>query len=80
MAFCSHSAELPWASQVVLVVKSPRANAEDKRDPWVGKVPRRRAWQPTPIFLPGERPGAEEPGGLQSIGSNCKGQENTKAT
>ena len=23
-------------------------------DPWVGKVPWRRAWQPTPIFLPGE--------------------------
>ena len=23
-------------------------------DPWFGKVPWRRAWQPTPIFLPGE--------------------------
>jgi len=23
-------------------------------DPWVGKIPWRRAWQPTPIFLPGE--------------------------
>ena len=23
-------------------------------DPWVGKIPQRRAWQPTPIFLPGE--------------------------
>ena len=23
-------------------------------DPWVGKIPRRRAWQPTPVFLPGE--------------------------
>ena len=22
--------------------------------PWVGKVPWRRAWQPTPVFLPGE--------------------------
>ena len=21
---------------------------------WVGKIPRRRAWQPTPVFLPGE--------------------------
>ena len=21
---------------------------------WVGKIPWRRAWQPTPIFLPGE--------------------------
>ena len=22
-------------------------------DPWVGKIPWRRAWQPTPVFLPG---------------------------
>ena len=21
---------------------------------WVGKIPWRRAWQPTPVFLPGE--------------------------
>ena len=23
-------------------------------DPWVGKIPWRRKWQPTPVFLPGE--------------------------
>ena len=39
-------------------------------DPWVGKTPWRRAWQPTPVFLPGESPWTEEPGGLQSIGSH----------
>ena len=33
---------------------------------WVGKIPWRRAWQPTPVFLPGESPWTEEPGGLQS--------------
>ena len=26
-------------------------------DPWVGKIPWRRAWQPTPVFLPGESQG-----------------------
>ena len=26
-------------------------------DPWVGKTPWRRAWQPTPVFLPGESRG-----------------------
>ena len=26
-------------------------------NPWVGKIPWRRAWQPTPVFLPGESPG-----------------------
>ena len=33
-----------------------------RKDPW------RRAWQPPPVFLPGESPWTEEPGGLQSIG------------
>ena len=37
-------------------------------DPWVGKIPWRRAWQPTPVFLPRESPWMKEPGGLQSIG------------
>ena len=26
-------------------------------DPWVGKIPRRRKWQPTPVFLPRESHG-----------------------
>ena len=26
-------------------------------DPWVGMIPWRRAWQPTPVFLPGESHG-----------------------
>ena len=25
-------------------------------DPWVGKIPWRRKWQPTLVFLPGESP------------------------
>ena len=37
--------------------------------PWVGKIPWRRAWQPTPVFLPEKYHGQEEPGGLQSMGS-----------
>ena len=48
-----------WASQVVLVVKNPSENAEDERcrcNPWVQKISWRRAWQPTPVFLPGESP------------------------
>ena len=38
------------------VVKNPPADARDSGDvgliPWVGKIPWRRIWQPTPIFLP----------------------------
>ena len=32
-------------------------------DPWVGKIPWRRAWQPTPVFLPGESHGQRSPAG-----------------
>ena len=46
------------ASQVALVVKNLPANAGNIMkcgfDLWVGKIPWRRAWQPTPVFLPGE--------------------------
>ena len=31
---------------------------------WVGKIAWRRAWQLTPVFLPEESQGQEEPGGL----------------
>ena len=33
---------------------------------WLGKIPRRRARQPIPVFLPGESPG-QKSGGLQSM-------------
>ena len=31
-------------------------------DPWVGKIPLRRQWQPIPAFLPGESHGQRSPG------------------
>ena len=33
------------------------------------KIPWRRKWQPTPVFLPGKSQGQKEPGGLQFMGS-----------
>ena len=44
-------------SQMALVVKNLPANVEDMRcwsNHWVGKIPWRRAWQPSPVFSPGE--------------------------
>ena len=44
----------------VSVIKNLSVNAADMRpefDPWVGKIPWRRVWQPTPVFLPGESHG-----------------------
>ena len=49
------------ASQVVLVIKGLPASAGDVKscrfNLWVGKILWRRAWQPTPLFFPGESHG-----------------------
>ena len=37
-------------------------------DPWVGKIPGRRKWQPIPIFLPGESHGQRSLGGCSPWG------------
>ena len=42
------------------MVKNPTGHAGDMRlgfDPWVRKIPGRRAWQPTPVVLPEESHG-----------------------
>ena len=48
-------------SQVALVVKNLSANAGDAGgkgfNPWVGKIPWSKKWQPAPVFLPGESHG-----------------------
>ena len=63
------------------MVKNPPANAEDARDvgsdPWVGKIPWGRAWQPTPAFLPGESHGQRSLAGysrtrLKWLGTNAR--------
>ena len=50
--------KLSGLPKVARVVKNPPTSAEDKRDvdliPGLGRSPRRRAWQPTPVFLSGE--------------------------
>ena len=45
-------------------------------DPWVGKSPWRRKWQPTPVLLPGESHGGRSlvgysPRGRKEVGYNC---------
>ena len=41
--------------------------------PWVKKIPWRRKWQLTPVFLPGESPWTEGPGELQTMESQRVG-------
>ena len=63
-----YSVQYSWASLVTQTVKNCLQCGRPGLDPWVGKMPWRRAWQPSPLFLPGEFPQTEEPGGLQSMG------------
>ena len=66
----------PQASQIAGSGKNKQTNPacqcrRRKRcgfGPWVRKIPWRRAWQPTPVILPGEFPWTEELNGLQSLG------------
>ena len=37
-------------------------------DPWFGRIPWRREWQPTPVYLPEKIPWIEESDALQSLG------------
>ena len=47
-----------------LVVKNPPANAgrprRPKFDSYIRKIPWRRKWEPTPVFLPGESLGQRQ--------------------
>ena len=43
--------------------------------PWVGKIPWRRAWQPTASILARRFPRTEEPGGLWSVGLQRVGHD-----
>ena len=43
-----------WASLVAQSIKNLPAMNETRFDSWVRKIPWRRKWQPTQIFLPGE--------------------------
>ena len=45
---------------------------------WVGKIPWRREWQPTPVFLPGEAHGQRNLEGYSPWG--CKELDTTEAT
>ena len=65
---------------LVLVVKNLPAKAEDidaGSIPGTGR-PWRRAWQPIPVFLPGESHGQRSPAGYSSQGH--KGLDTTDTT
>ena len=54
--------------------KESACNERPRFDPWVEKIPWRRAWQPTPVFS-SDIPWTEEPSGLQSMESERAGED-----
>ena len=78
---CLHNSickvQMLWASQW-LSGKEPACQCRGRRrwklDPWVGKIPWRRKWQPSPVFLPRRSHGQRR---LQSMGSQRVGHECT---
>ena len=67
-----------WGAYGGASVKDPTCKCRCKSrgfHPWVGKIPWRRAWQPTPVFLPGE------PHGQRSlVGYRPRGQTELDST
>ena len=51
MQFCIGYVVLPWCLRWYRICLQCRRPGFD---PWVGKIPWRRKWQPTPVFLPGK--------------------------
>ena len=65
-----------WASLVAQIVKKFCLQCQRPGfDPWVAKIPWKRAWQQVPLCLLGEFSLREEPGGLQSMGLQIVGHE-----
>ena len=57
-------------------VKASASNAGDPgSDPWVGKIPWRRKWQSTPVFLPGESHGRRS-----LVGHSPRGRKKSDTT
>ena len=61
------------ASPIAQLVKNPPPTWETWVQSLGWEYPLEEGWQPTPVSLPGKSPWTEEPGGLQSIGSQRVG-------
>ena len=64
-----------WASLMAQRLKCLPAMWETGFDPWVEKIPWRRKWQPTPVFLPGESHGRRS-----LVGYSPRGRKESNTT
>ena len=54
-----------------------RASIRPEFNPWVGKIPWRKKWQPSPVFLPGESHGQRNLAGYRPWGHNWATKHST---
>ena len=73
---CSHLKSLSRSFPGTTSGKKPTCQCRRYKkhgfDPWVGKILWRRAWQPAPVFLPGESQGQRSLEGYK-VGHNRRG-------
>ena len=61
--------QVQWHNLLPLRGKEPTCQCRSREfDPWVGKIPWRRKWQPIPVFLPGKSHGRRSLGGYSPWG------------
>ena len=63
-----YTPQYSWASLMGQMVKNPSQCGTSVFSPWVVKIPWRRAWQPTPAFLPGASHGQRSLAGYSPWG------------
>ena len=68
-----HQRRFNLASLVAQMVKNLPEMQETSVHPWVRKIPLRREWQPTPVFLPGEPHGQRSLAGYSPWGPKESG-------
>jgi len=70
ITWCIHpSTGLPGGSSGEEPTSHSRRCKRHGFDPWIRRIPWRRAWQPTLEVLPGESHGQTEPGRLHFMGA-----------
>ena len=76
--YCTENWGFPGGANGKELTCQCRRCKRHKLDPWVGKIPWRRTWQPTSAFLPGESHGQKSLAGYSPWGH--KDSDTTEAT
>ena len=76
LIFLPDALEFEEAFLMSQTVKNVPAMQETQFNPWMRKIPWRRKWRPTPVFLPGKYYGQRSLVGCSPLG--CKGSDTTE--